>query len=102
MNSQEEWTVILDGCDFVGSADDVSRTLMMLRKEGEEKGGSYYVSPEFSAALKAFYSNPEFETSVVLLEVAPALLPMFEFNNLKNLLFSYQPKMYERDDDDKT
>ncbi len=84
MNSQNEWLVKLDGCNFRMACEDVSRSLAMLCQEGNEAGGSYYISPEFSFALKAFYSEPGFETAVALLEVAPAFLPMFQFNSPRN------------------
>ena len=102
MSNKNEWMTMLDGCDFVMACEDVSRSLTMLREEGEEKGGSYYISPQFASALKAFYSEPAFESAVVLLEVVPAFLPMFEFNSPKNPLFAYSPNMLRRNDVDET
>ena len=99
ITNQSEWQVKLDRCDFVMARDDVSRSLEMLRKEGEDEGGQYYISPAFSSALKAFYTNPAFETAVTLLEVAPAFLPMFEFNSPKNPLFTYGLTMYDDEDE---
>ena len=82
-NTHSQWQTKLDGCDFVMARDDVSDSLVTLRKEGEQTGGQYYISPEFSSALKAFYANPVFETAVALLEIVPAFLPMFELTALK-------------------
>lgn len=80
--------------------DDVSRSLEMLRKESEEEGGRYYISPDFSSALKAFYLNPVFATAVTLLEVAPAFLPMFQFNSPKNPLFAFETMMHNQNEED--
>jgi len=77
MEQAENWSGLLDGCDFKLAADEIRDSLKLLEQTGSEEG-QYVYKKEFLAVLYAFLERPDAETATALLKVAPPLYTYFE------------------------
>jgi hypothetical protein len=73
-----EWREKLFDCDFELAKDEIADFLKMQNEEARRQGGEYIWPSEIGEAVKAFLSQPCFETAVKLLEVTPTFYTYFE------------------------
>jgi hypothetical protein len=77
MEQAENWSRLLDGCDFKLAADEIKQALKLMEQTASEDG-HYVYKKEFLAVLYAFLETPNAETAISLLKVAPPLYTYFE------------------------
>ncbi len=74
------WRQVLQGCNFMEARDDVERAFAMAAAEARERGGRYAYPTEAVVAWERFAANSCYETAAVLLEAAPWLWAVFEYD----------------------
>ncbi len=78
MEQAEDWPRLLGNCDFKLAAEEIRQMLHLGEQEAASEDGYYAYKKEFLTVLYAFLEEPDAETAIALLKVAPPLYTYFE------------------------
>jgi len=55
--------------------------MQIAAQEGKERGGAYYMEPNYHRAMMEFIDNPCLETAVDLVQINPSMLSLIKDMN---------------------